>query len=276
LSNELSIGDLVSRTGIAEPTLRMWERRHRFPQPTRSPSGHRRYTVEHVEQVQRVIAGRSAGLSLPAAIERALQGEAPQHLSVFAALRRRQPELQPVLLRKSAMIALSRAIEDESLARAERQVLFGCFQLERFYRQGEARWRELSGHAVTAVFADFGAPADPEHGPAEIPIADIPSLKREWAIVCYGERSAVCLAGREPASSSTATAPAARVFETIWTVDPVAIRDLARACARAASAVVPEIGERAAEILALEAATSAEEQLRLATAVINRTLSRLP
>jgi MerR-like DNA binding protein len=71
MSQGLRIGDLVGRTGVAEPTLRMWERRHGFPGPTRTPSGHRRYTEDHVDQILCVLAGRMAGLSLKAAIERA-------------------------------------------------------------------------------------------------------------------------------------------------------------------------------------------------------------
>ena len=253
----------------------MWERRYGFPQPTRTPSGHRRYTEAHVEQVQRVLAGRTAGLSLKAAVERAQRAEPPQSLSVFATLRRRLPELQPRLISKRAMIALSHAIEDECLAQAQDQVLFGCFQRERFYRHDEARWRELSQVAVTAVLAEFDGPAKPARGPAEVPIRALPALSREWAIVCYGERSAICLAGREPAFSSTERASSTRAFEAVWTVDGQVVRELASECAKLISEVAPAVGQRASPILALEAAAGAEEQLRLATAVINRTLSGL-
>jgi DICT domain-containing protein len=275
LSTQLSISGIVRRTGVAEPTLRMWERRYGFPRPTRTPSGHRRYTEAHVEQVQRVLAGRTAGLSLRAAIERAQRAQTPESLSLFATLRRRLPELQPRLISKRAMIALSHAIEDECLAQAQDQLLFGCFQRERFYRHDQARWRELSQGAATAVFAEFDRPAKPEHGPAEVPILGLPALSREWALVCYGERSAICLAGREPAFSSTERASSTRAFEAVWTVNGHVVRELACECARLVSEVAPEVGERAWRILALEAAVGAEEQLRLATAVINRTLSQL-
>lgn len=275
MTGELSIGDLVSRTGVQEPTLRIWERRHDFPRPDRTRSGHRRYSEEHVEQVQRVLAGRRAGLSLKAAIARAQRTEATRDLSLFATVRRHVPHLQAHLIAKPAMIALSHAIEDESLALAERHILFGCFQREEFYRQAQPRWRELSQGAVTAVFAAFERPASPEHGPAEIPIAGLAALTREWAIVSYGPRSAICLVGREPASSSVGAASTSRAFETVWTVDPGVVCELARACSRAACTLVPDVGERAEEILALEPVAGADEQLRLATSVINRTLSRL-
>ena len=139
MSQELRIGDLVGRTGVAEPTLRMWERRHGFPEPTRTPSGHRRYTEDHVDQILRVLAGRMAGLSLKAAIERARGGEAIGSLSMFATLRRHAPDLRPCLLHKRAMIALSHAIEDESLGAADAGLLQRAVS-----RQAEARWHRLS------------------------------------------------------------------------------------------------------------------------------------
>ena len=57
----MSISDVVERTGVAEGTLRMWERRHGFPVPERLPSGHRRYSEEQVELVLRVLAARASG-----------------------------------------------------------------------------------------------------------------------------------------------------------------------------------------------------------------------
>ena len=41
----------VGRTGIATGTLRMWEQRHGFPVPERSPSGHRRYRESEVREL---------------------------------------------------------------------------------------------------------------------------------------------------------------------------------------------------------------------------------
>src|ERR1700761_3314273 len=105
MSNLLTIGELVRRTGVAEPTLRMWERRHGFPEPTRTTSGHRRYSEAQVEQVQRVVAGRAAGLSLTAAIDRAQRRGNPEHLSLFAAIQRELPELRPRPLAKPVMVA---------------------------------------------------------------------------------------------------------------------------------------------------------------------------
>jgi len=47
----LPMGAVTRRTGIGEHTLRVWERRFGFPQPLRLPSGHRRYTMDQVQQL---------------------------------------------------------------------------------------------------------------------------------------------------------------------------------------------------------------------------------
>ena len=65
------IGEVVERTGVAEATLRMWERRYGFPAPERLPSGHRRYSEHEIELIRVVAAKRSAGLALPVAIAQA-------------------------------------------------------------------------------------------------------------------------------------------------------------------------------------------------------------
>ena len=45
------MGAVTRRTGIGEHTLRAWERRFGFPSPHRLESGHRRYTVDQVQQL---------------------------------------------------------------------------------------------------------------------------------------------------------------------------------------------------------------------------------
>lgn len=50
----LSIGRLSKAVGIPVETLRIWERRYGNPQPTRLPSGHRRFYPDQVRQLRRV------------------------------------------------------------------------------------------------------------------------------------------------------------------------------------------------------------------------------
>jgi methylmalonyl-CoA mutase cobalamin-binding subunit len=50
----LGIGALSRATGVPVDTLRTWERRYGFPQPERTPSGHRRYPARTVDRLRLV------------------------------------------------------------------------------------------------------------------------------------------------------------------------------------------------------------------------------
>jgi len=218
----------------------MWEVRHGFPQPRRVASGHRRYSELDLARVRAVVRGRERGLSLQAAIELAHDAGEEQALSVFASLRSRYPQLEPQIVSKRAMLVMSRAIEDESLARAERPLLFGCFERERFYRASEGRWQELARTAERAVvLADFARTRRPRGGPVEVPIAPSDPVAREWAIVCESPSFGACLAGWERPPD----APGERLFEAVWTVEAPAVRLAAQVCLRLATAAVPDVVE---------------------------------
>jgi DICT domain-containing protein len=273
----LAIGELVGRTGVREATLRMWEHRHGFPVPQRLASGHRRYREADVELVARVLRERAAGLSLGAAIERVRGAIEQPEPSIFAGLRRRRPELQPVAVRKPALIALSHAIEDESCARAERPLLFGAFQRERFYRQAQERWRELARTAELAVvFADFDHERAPDSGPFEVPIGRVDPLTREWAVVCEAPGHAACLAGIELPDSTTRERDDAREFEVIWSVEPDVVRAASEVCLGLLRRRSPRLAERFPDDGPLPpAAPTSDQQLRLAAAITTRTLARI-
>jgi DICT domain-containing protein len=270
----LTIGDLVARTGVSEGTLRMWELRHGFPVPERLPSGHRRYRESDVELVEQVVRDRAAGLSLAAAIARVGETAGDRAESIFAGLRRRRPELQPMAIRKRHLVAFSHAIEDESCVRAERAVLFGAFQHERFYRQAEQRWRDFARTAeLVAVFADFARLRRPAAAPAELPIDPAAPLNREWAIVCEAPGHAVCLAGVELPAARRRRDPA-REFEVIWSVEPDVVRTAIEICVGMTRRAAPDLAERLAD-RAAAAPPAPAEQLRLATAITTRTLGAL-
>ncbi len=232
--------EMSARSGISEATLRMWEVRHEFPQPRRMASGHRRYSEQDLARVRAVLRGRARGLSLQAAIELAHDMEDERAPSVYASLRSRYPELETQVLSKPAMLAMSHAIEDECLARAERPLLFGCFQREHFYRASEHRWRELARTAELAVvLADFGRVRQPKQAPVEVPIASSDPVAREWAIVCESPSFGACLAGWErPADDGTR---GERMFEAAWTIEASAVRLAAQVCLRLAAAAAPEV-----------------------------------
>ncbi len=57
----LSIGGLAERSGVSPDTIRVWERRYGKPEPVRLPSGHRRYTAEHLRWLRRVAEALARG-----------------------------------------------------------------------------------------------------------------------------------------------------------------------------------------------------------------------
>ena len=271
----LGIGEVVVRTGVAEATLRMWERRYGFPVPERLASGHRRYSDSEIELIRAVVAKRAAGLALPVAIEQARSEGSQPATSVYAALRRRRGDLEPRVLVKPMMLALSHAIEDEALARAERLMAFGSFQRERFYRQAQLRWRELARTAdVAVVFADFARLRAPRGAPVEIPVPRDHPLNREWALVCEGQDFALCLTGWEP-PESVQRPDGMRRFEAIWSVEPEVVREALRICCAIAAAKRPAVADAARARLEAPLSAAPESQLRLASAVTARMLSHV-
>jgi DICT domain-containing protein len=266
---QISIGELAARTGVVEGTLRMWERRHAFPVPDRLPSGHRRYRAEDVERVARVLREREAGLSVGAAIARVRRSGEAVEPSLFAGLRGRRPDLQPVVLRKPMLLALTRAIEDESCAHADQPLLFASFQRERFYRASARRWRDFAPTAALAVvFADFERFR--AGSPAEIPVDRSAPLTREWAVVCAAPGHAVCLTGLElPAARRR---DGARVFEVLWSVEPAVVAVATEICLGLVRAEHPEL---AGDGLGPRSMPASDQQLRLATAITTRAFGRL-
>lgn len=234
-TTDLTIGDLARRTGVTPAVLRTWETRHGFPHPRRLESGHRRYAESDVALIERVLRRRDAGIRLEVAIAEAAASHAPETPSVFAELRRRHPHLAPHRLRKSTLLALSWALEDECCALAQRPVLFGAFQQEGYYTSAEPRWTELARVArATFVMADFpghprgGAPS--RSGPTRVPLPDDAPMRREWSVVCDAPDLPAALAAWELPGQSLVR-DRDRIFESVWTLDPRAVRDAARVCA---------------------------------------------
>lgn len=272
----LAIKDVAEQTGIAAGTIRMWEQRYGFPNPDRTPSGYRRYADADVAALRRVQAYRHRGLSVPAAIERAREaGADTDRPSLYAAVISAGSDLRPQVLRKSTLVALSRAIEHEALARAASPVLIGAFQHEPFYRAVEPRYRRLARCADAAVvFADFPSEAKPEGGPVEIPIGPDAALGNEWAVVIDAPGYAACLlAWEQPGVTEPGDADdPGRRFEAIWTVDPVATRRAAMVGARLAARVDPAYGQ-GLEALLGDRPLAFEEPAPALTALTNRVVA---
>jgi DICT domain-containing protein len=278
-STSLSVGELARLTGVAAATLRSWEARHDFPKPARQSGGHRRYDERDSRLVAEVVRLRRAGLSVEAAIEAARRGETGSAGSFFAALQSGYPDLRPVVLSKRILSALTSAVEDECCARARRPVLFGAFQRAAFYRQSERRWQELARTAEhSVVFADFDALRKPKGRPIESPLAEDAPARREWALICDAPGYSACVAGWElPGPSGTPDHE--RRFETVWTLDPGAVRSASHVgvslLARSYPAVARDLSAGLPEVTA-----SASADLGQATGLLARALSyadvRLP
>ena len=267
-NSDLTTTQLADRTGLSAGTLRMWENRHGFPVPARLPSGHRRYSSRDVDLVREVRRLRDQGLSLPAAIDRARRQRRAPAASVFAGLRRRRPDVTPIVLPKPAILALTRAIEDEYCAHAAEGLLVGCFQRERFYRRAERRWRELARTARLAVaLAEFPAARLGPGGPVELPIEPTHALSREWAVVISADSVQACLAGWEQPSPEPLP-DAHRRFEVLWSFDPAVVAD----AIEVAVELVEPLDARVARSIATAAAAPVhpEQALRCGGALAQR------
>jgi DNA-binding transcriptional MerR regulator len=265
---DLTIGAVAEETGVSVAVLRAWEQRYGFPTPVRSTSGHRRYTADQIDQIRQVLRDRQGGMSLDAAIGRARSAGERLSSSIFAGLRRRWADLPVHALSKRAMLAVSHAIEDECCATADRSVLIGAFQRERFYRRSEDRWRELGRTAAVAiVFADFAATPRRSGGVIEVDLAADAPLRREWSVVCDGPDAAACLAGWE----LPVRPDGHRRFEAVWSVDPAVVRD----AASIGLALAREGGEALDFPDARRPTADMETALRRATAVTSRVVAYL-
>ncbi len=267
---KLAIKDLSEQTGVAAGTIRMWEQRYGFPEPARTSAGYRIYTEEDVVALRRVVAYRSRGLSVPAALERArsLEGETDRP-SIFAALASGATPVRPQKLRRPTLIAISRAIEEEAMARAAGPVVIGAFQSERNYRAVEHRYRRLAHVAdAVGVFADFEhSCTEDENVPAEISIAPGEALGHEWAVIVDAPGYAACLVGWE-------TPDPGRIFEAVWTMEPSVVRRAAQVGAALASRAAPEWSERLLGLLA-DRPLAVESPVPGLTALTNRMIGYL-
>ena len=276
---ELAIRQVAERTGIAAGTIRMWEQRYGFPEPERTPSGYRRYSDDDVESLRRVASYRRLGLSIPAAIDRVRDTHVTvvDQPSIYAAVSVIDEMARPQLLRKSTLVAISRAIEHESLASASSPVIFGAFQFESAYRQVEHRYRRMARQAdACTVFADFADERRPAGAPAEIPIDLDDAIGNEWAVIVDAPGYAACLLGWEHPGRGEPLGPGdpGRRFEAIWTVHPRAVRRAAEVSARLVAQADPSYGAQLEQLLA-DRPLAAEEPTPALTALTNRAIGYL-
>ena len=268
----LSISDVSRRTGIPVAGLRNWEQRYGLPRPQRSANGRRRYRESDCALLADVVRRRAVGLSLRAAMAQALASVAhdPQE-SIFAGLRQLHPGVRVHVLTKTILLAMTRAIEDECCARAQRPVLIGSFQHQRHYQAASHRWAELArGAEQTVVFADFERVRERPGPLTEIPVPGKSSLLREWALVCDAPDLPACIAGWEHPGQDQSRDPD-RIFEVLWSVDPQLVRNAARIGTGLAAEAAPWLPGQLESRLAGEPGPSSAD-LHRASGLLERTL----
>ena len=232
----LTISAVAARTGLTVGVLRAWEQRHGFPRPARLDGGHRRYGEDDVARIKRVVEERAAGRSLEAAIALADRGpheplvDLSHDPSLHAGLRRHRPDLAVHLLSRRSMLAVSYAIEDETLAQADRPHLIAAFQRVQAYRDARRRWTSLARQgASTIVLADFPRSRSRD-GVHEVRVTNSSPVSHEWFVVCDAPGSSAVLSGWER--------PDGR-FEAVWSVEPSAVRLATRLGRRLAAQLAP-------------------------------------
>lgn len=243
----VSIGVLAARTGVTPAVLRTWENRYGFPAGQRTATGHRRFGDDDVERVRRVVAAREAGVPLSQAIESVLRRTTRRgRSSVHAALGARFPELRPHRMSRRSLVALSHAVEDEALARADRPLVLGAFQEGHRYDRSRPRWDELGRTASwAAVVADFGDDADASARPARCQLPEDSELRREWTVVALGhDHAAVVSAWEVPAP--TGGRP---VYESVVSTHRPAVVEAARVLTEVATDAGAVLPAEAAELL---------------------------
>jgi DNA-binding transcriptional MerR regulator len=262
----LSIGEVAQRTSISPSTLRMWETRYGFPAPDRSDGRHRRYTEEDCRLLLEVRRARETGVSMATAIEQGRHAVRHAENSIYGGLLLRHPESEVVVLPEPFMLAISRALEDTMIERPG-GILFGAFQRQAAWHLAEPRWQRAAQHAhAAAVFADFPAPE--RRGALWcVPFAPGSRLASEWTVVLDGPNATGCIVGRE---LDPEPAPLGRRrFETVWSLDPVVVRDVARVATTIAATTAPQLAEQVALRLRTEP-RSLPATMRDASTFVNR------
>jgi MerR family transcriptional regulator, light-induced transcriptional regulator len=273
----LAIRDVAERTGIAAGTIRMWEQRYGFPEPERTSAGYRLYSEGDVDALRRVLAFRERGLSVPAAVERVRGAEmTTDRPSLYGALAAGEDPLPSQVLTKRTLVAISRAIEEETMSRAAAPVVIGAFQSERNYRAVEHRYHAMARTAdAVVVFADFERLAAGPAGPVEVPLEPGDALRREWDVVVDAPGYSACLlAWEQPRSLARRGPERQRTFETIWTLDPRVVRRAAHVGAALARRADDALGGRVEALLA-DRPLAMEQPAPSLTSVTNRIVGYL-
>ena len=170
------------------------------------------------------------------------------------------------------MIALSRAIEEEAMARAAGPVVIARLPGEpattapSSTATGGSRGSRMPW-ACSPTSTRRASSAEDE--PAEIRIGPTDALGHEWAVVIDAPGYAACLIGWE-----TPVRGEDRIFEAVWTMDAAVVRRAAQVGATLAARHAPEWSERLIGLLA-DRPLAVESPTPGLTALTNRMIGYL-
>lgn len=202
----LPMGAVTRRTGIGEHTLRVWERRFGFPRPLRLPSGHRRYTVDQVQQLMMINealrCGYRAGDVVPLPREQLAslleqcdqvpESEEPSRewlVNIFEAARAfDRPSVQKALYQGAATLGLHRFLQE--------RVAPLMTEIGDAWARGEfeIRHEHFVSEVLEDVLRDLRKPLETTAGGRPVVLASLPS--EQHSLGMHIAALAVAAAGR--------------------------------------------------------------------------------
>lgn len=78
-----SIKTVASMTGVNPTTIRAWERRYQFIEPSRTDSGHRLYSDQDVEKIKWIVEKQREGLAVSQAIQQLHEAPKPKPARLY-------------------------------------------------------------------------------------------------------------------------------------------------------------------------------------------------
>ena len=225
----------------------------RLPGARPHPSGYRLYSEEEVDDAA-AASSSCAAAGCPCRPRWSARAPRPASAPTRRSSAPSPHEGRARRLRKRTLIALSRAIEDEAMARAAAPVVHGRLPARAPLPRRRAPLRRMARRwrTVTVVFADFArAAASATGAPAEVPITPDAALGHEWAVVVDAPGFAVCLPAWEPPASSRADNELDREgLRGALDAGPARrARGLASPARRCARAAAPDVGRRIEQLL---------------------------
>jgi DICT domain-containing protein/signal transduction histidine kinase len=153
-----------------------------------------------------------------------------QSTSLLQDLMQSLPQLKAQVYFKSALTALSHAMEDLVIDGKDQPLVIANFQQERFYRQETQRYQRIAdrtNHIYVLAVPDTAFNESPSDY-ATIGLDPADELAQEWHLVIVGKRYCASLICREHAAPvDTSSLDTARQFRGFWTFDPMVSRQAA-------------------------------------------------